>query len=635
MVAFDVLWAAAVFVGARALAARLLAVRIGFAGAAFAAAAAIAGGVGAQRAVGDGPARGAAPYLIFAILSLLITMTVVAAVGLLSGPAVTPNRVMSGIRHPLRHLRARVARTRRYVGLLWLGARYGLGPLSGLRRARGRQHVGVALRDALRDAGGIFIKFGQLLSARTDLIPAAIAVELSSLQDDVPALPAAQIRDLIESELGEPVTVLFAEFDDTPLAAASIAQVHRARLLTGQEVVVKAQRPGVERLVARDVDILLRLAGSLEERAEWARRIGSVSLAEGFARNVSEELDFRIEARNILAVSEGILRVPRVHPAMTTRRLLVEEWIEGTSVRAAREQFDTGDRTKLARKLFDGVLEQVFSLGVFHADPHAGNVLVTPDGELVLLDFGSVGRLDRAQRLALTQALAAIATGRPAQLTDALLDLTGGPGDVDVDGLERALDRFLSRSLAVHAEPGAQTLNDMLDVVVQFGLSLDPQLAGVFRALATLDGTLRVIDPSFNVIVEARRYARETHLGFPRPAEMGQDLAGDLVEMLPALRKLPRRVDRISRELERGNFSIRLRALSDPREAAIIGRYVNRLVLAFVSASIGLVSVLLLGVGGGPQLLGTRLDTVLGYLGLSSATVLGLRVVAAVTRDGG
>jgi ubiquinone biosynthesis protein len=180
-----------------------------------------------------------------------------------------------------------------------------------------------------------------------------------------------------------------------------------------------------------------------------------------------------------------------------------------------------------------------------------------------------------------------------------------------------------------------QTLSDMLDVVVQFGLTLDPQLAGVFRALATLDGTLRLIDPSFNMVLEARRYASEAHLGLPSPTQVRGDVAGDLLEMLPALRKLPRRVDRISRALERGDFSLRLRTLADPGDVAVIGRFVNRLVLAFVSASIGLVSVLLLGVGGGPVVFGMRLDLLLGYLGLAGATALGLRVIVAVTRDGG
>jgi ubiquinone biosynthesis protein len=638
VIAFDVLWAMVMFIAVRSLASRLLGVGIGVLGAGLAAGFAIAAGAGVQAAFDDGAGHGsihdAVPYLVFGGLSLLITMAVVAAVGLLSGPSVTPIRAVSVISHPLRNLRARVDRMSRYVGLLWLGARYGLGPVSGLRRHRDHQQVGVALRGALQDAGGIFIKFGQLLSARTDLVPAAIANELSSLQDHVPALPTETITMLVETELGRPLRSLLTDFDATPLAAASIAQVHQARLPTGERVIVKAQRPDIERLIARDLDILQHLASSLEDRATWARRLGSVSLANGFARNLSEELDFRIEARNARAISDGPIRVPHVYPSLTTQRVLVEEWIDGRPLRAATALLEQDDRTKLARCLLDGMLEQIFRIGVFHADPHAGNVLITDTCELVLLDFGSVGRLNSAQRLALTQALVGLTTGRATTLTDALLDLADGHADVDVERLERALERFLSRTLAVGAQLGVQTLNDLLDVAMRCGLRLDPQLAGVFRALATLDGTLRQVDPTFNLITETGRYVSASHLiGLPRPADVGADIAGDLMEMLPALRKLPRRIDKIARALEHGDFSVRLRPPADHHDTSIVGRYVNRLVLAFVSASIGLVSALLLGVGQGPHMLGTRLDIALGYLGLSCATVLGLRVISDITRD--
>jgi ubiquinone biosynthesis protein len=636
MAAFDTIWAVVVFLGVRALAARLLAVRIGFTTSVLTAVLAIAAGVGLQRAVASGRSSGLTPYVAFAVLTLLVTMVVVTIAGLLTGPAVDPRRAMSRTPHPLRRLRMRLARMQRYLSLLWLGARYGLGPLSGLRRWHSQQDMGVALRDALQEAGGIFIKFGQLLSARSDLVPAAIAIELSSLQDDVKPLPSATVLDIVAAELDRPVSDVFKYFDEAPLAAASIAQVHRAELATGEQVVVKVQRPGIDQLVERDVDILLRLSHALETRADWARRLGSAALAEAFARNLAEELDFRIEARNIAAVAAcgGTIQVPRVHRHLTTRRVLVEDWIDGVNLRNAGNILDSTDRSTLARSLLDGLLDQVFKFGIFHADPHAGNVLLTPAGGLVMLDFGSVGRLDRAQQIALAQVLAAIAWGRPALLCDALLELAASSSPVDADGLERALARFLSQTLAAGAEPGINVLNDMLDIIMRFGLTLDPQLAGVFRALATLDGTVRLIDPAFNVIDEGRRYANTTHLGIPRPKDLRQDALDDLIEILPAARRLPRRLDRITVALERGEFAIRIRPLADARDVAVIGRLTNRFLLAFFSASIGLVSVLLLAVGSGPRILDTRLDVLLGYLGLICATILGLRVIAAVTRDG-
>jgi ubiquinone biosynthesis protein len=276
---------------------------------------------------------------------------------------------------------------------------------------------------------------------------------------------------------------------------------------------------------------------------------------------------------------------------------------------------------------------RTFDFGVFHADPHAGNVLLGSDGRLVLLDFGSVGRLDTLQRSALAQALAAIARRRPAPLRDALVDLATGGRDVDLDGLERALARFFAQRLDPGMEPGAEILSDLLGLVVRFGLALDPQLAGVFRALVTLEGTLRIIDPTFNVVDGARRYAAANRLGARPRNDLREQILDDLLELLPALRKVPRRLDRISDALEHGELSLRISRFADPRDAEFVSRLANRSILAFFSASIGIVGVLLLRLGGGPEILQTRLDVLIGYLGVIAATVLGLRIIVAITRE--
>jgi ubiquinone biosynthesis protein len=508
--------------------------------------------------------------------------------------------------------------------------------LACFRRARDSREIGVALRDALQEAGGIFVKFGQLLSARTDLVPAAIALELSSLQDDVRPLPASAMLAVVDRELEVPGE-LFAEFEQTPLGAASIAQVHRARLQSGERVVVNVQRPEIERLVERDLDILRRLACAAEERAAWARQIGSVALADDFAANLREELDFRIEAQNMATVMayDSALRTPLVYREVSSRRVLVEEWIDGRPLRQVQRELAPTERRLLARSLLEGILGQIFEPGVFHADPHAGNVLIDRDGHIVLLDFGSVGRLDRLRQPALAQALAAIASRRAPLLRDALVELSTSADVVDVDGLERALARFFAQRLGPGMEPGAEILNDLLAVVVRFGLALDPQLAGVFRALATLEGTLRLIDPSFSVVEEARQYGREHKLGLPRPEQLKEEVLNDVVELLPMLRKIPRRLDRISGALEHGELSLRIRPFAHEGDAELVTRLTNRLILAFVSASIGLVAVLLLHLDSGPRTFGTHLDLVLGYAGLVAATVLGLRVIVAVTHDTG
>jgi len=342
-------------------------------------------------------------------------------------------------------------------------------------------------------------------------------------------MPAQAVREVIRRELGSVAEELFVEFDERPLAAASIAQVHRARLASGAEVVVKVQRPEIERLVDRDLAILLRQAAMLEERA-WARRVGAVALARGFAENLRQELDFRVEAQNIAAVAagEGSLRTPHVYRELSARRVLVEEFIDGRPLRVAREHLTRDQRKQLARSLLDGVLTQILESGVFHGDPHAGNVLVDERGQIALLDFGSVGRLDRLQLPAVTRALVGITRNHPGLLAEALGELST-PSDevIDRDELERALARFLVQRLGPGMEPGSEILNDLLRLVVQQGLALVPQLAALFRSLATLDGSVRVIDPTFNLVEEAQRYAQEHHLALPAPAQLRDQALDD------------------------------------------------------------------------------------------------------------
>ncbi|RDI33255.1 ABC1 kinase family protein [Lentzea flaviverrucosa] len=518
--------------------------------------------------------------------------------------------------------RRRLARTRRYSRITAIAFRHGLGPYL---RGRERTSTGLArsLRLALQDAGVTFVKLGQVLSTRADLLPQDFVDELSLLQDKVPAAKWDQVRAVLDAEVGLDA---FQEVDPEPLAAASIAQVHRAVLKSGAEVVVKVQRPDVRATAEGDLDIVTRLAEKLQ-RTRWGSALGVRDLAAGFAAALREELDFKIEARNITTVaaaSDSSVGLPHVH--LSTPRVLVMDRLVGVPLRGASE--DAG----LARTLLRFVLRQVMLDGVFHADPHPGNVLLLADGRLGLLDFGSVGRIDSALRSALQRLLLAIDRSDPAGLTDALLELTSRPEDIDEQRLERALGQFMARHLGAGMRPDVEMFGDLFLIVSRFGLSIPPEIAAVFRALATLEGTLAVLAPGFNIVVESRSFAAEQISERLTPESVQRTMAEELQAVLPMLRRLPRRIDRITGAVEQGRLSMSMRLFADERDRSFITGLLHQVMLTALGATAGVMAVLLLG-STGPQLAAdVGLHQVLGYNLLIIAVLLGLRVVVTVLR---
>jgi ubiquinone biosynthesis protein len=597
-----------------------------------------------------GPQTLSWPAVLFG--ALIATMLVAVLLDLLARPgrlAAAEGRLRAGlVPHPIRSLRQRAERSRRYLQVTRIAARHGLSSYLGGRRPGTGESRPLArnLRVALEQAGGMFVKLGQVLSTRADLLPPDVIAELSRLQDHVAPADPAGIEALLTAELGAPPHRVFAWFDPVPLAAASIGQAHRARLATGECVIVKVQRPDVRALVERDLDILLRMARALQTRAAWARQYAVLEMTQGFAAALREELDFRIEARNIAAVaSSSQVRVPAVYGQWSTSRVLVLEYLDGVTVAHAEPVLaETGaDRHGLACVLLGTILRQVMAEGTFHADPHPGNVLVLRDGQLALIDFGSVGRLDPLQQAALRRLLLAVARRHPAELHDALLDLAPAPrpaatGD---DLLEPALTQFLAQHLGPAMVPDAAMFTSLFRLLAQSGLVFPPVIAAVFRAMTTLEGTLVRLAPGFQIIEETRHIAASWLGGVLGPASLREAATDEVLGLLPVLRRLPRRLDRITTSLERGTLTTSVRLLADERDRHFVASMAGRAVLAFLGAAFGITSVMLIGVRGGPLFLptasgtgGTSLFHVFGYVGLFLSLVLILRVIIAITRDG-
>jgi len=589
-----------------------------------------------------------------ASLALSFVCTMLAAVGadLLARPGSLAKGDKAGlfvIPRPIRDLREWIDELRRSREILQIISANGFAPAIGLRsRKRKRATIegmptDVRLRRTLEECGGMFVKLGQVASTRSDVLPAHVVDTLSQLQSQVSPEPPEAMKALIEEELGQSVDDVFAEFEWEPIAAASIGQVYRATLRTGELVIVKAQRPRVADLVERDSKVLLRLAQTAENNTPLGSEYRVYELAAEFARSLREELDFRIEARNTTTIGENmsdqaLIRVPAIYDDYSTARLMVQERFDGVGIDQAEAIDAAGiDRTALADALLRAVLTQMMTDGFFHADLHPGNLMVLRDGTIGMIDFGATGRLDPLMQSSLQQMLMAVSIGDPALLRQAVSEIAVIDVDVDPDALERALARFMAAHTSSGGGVGASAIADLMQLLTTFGIQVPAELTTFSRAFLILEGTLTTLQPTYQLSEHAQEIGAEwVSAKVDEAGGTMEDIARDeLIKQLPTLRQLPRRADRIGEMLERGNLSTRVSLFSNPTDVDVVTRLVNRVVLGLVSTMLGLMSVIMLGINQGPTLAdGVELIQVVGAIGLVSSSILMLRLVASIVRDG-
>lgn len=497
----------------------------------------------------------------------------------------------------------------------------------------------VRVRRAMEEMGPSFVKLGQVLATRVDLFPPEWIAEFSRLQNAVPPVPFEAIRTEITEALGAAPESAFLWLDPEPLAAASIAQVHRARLHDGREVVAKVRRPGIRPIIEADLRLMQHLAKLIESKFPDLRRFHPAGVVQQFKSSLMRELDLAAECRHAERIAASFanddrIMVPAVYWPLTRERMNVQDYVDGIPV-ADLEALDAAgvDRKQVARTGAQAILKMMLEDGFFHADPHPGNVFVLRDGRIAVIDFGMVGRLSQARRTEVVSLLFGLVERDPGRVTEVLLEWTEGPG-VDEVQLTLDIDGFVDR---YHGVPLGQLdlvgmLLDVTALLRSHQLALPADLALLIKVCITLEGLGRNLDPDFEMAREARPFLRRAMVAQRGPRAIARRGAHAMADTAGLLASLPGELRRLMRVLRAGGPKLRMEVEQLPEFSHQVAHSANRLAGSMVIAALIVGSSITMTVKGGPTLLGLPFFGLLGFVGASLA---GLWLLWSIFRSGG
>lgn len=457
-----------------------------------------------------------------------------------------------------------------------------------LRRSRP-----VHLREALEELGPAFVKLGQILSTRVDLLPPAYISELERLQDQVPSEPFASIRQTVERELGTTIGAAFKRFDDIPLAAASIGQVHAAVLPDDTTVVVKVQRTGVEQVIAEDLDILAEMARMGESRSTLLRQADVVGLVKEFSWTIRAELDYRREAANAdlfhSALNDGLtLRIPKTFPALSSRRVLTMERIDGERIdRFAHQRDRAVSPAEIARRLVASTADQVLRIGMFHADPHPGNFVVCDNGALGILDYGMVGTIDERLRERLILLAIAVSERDSARIVDELALLGVLSGGWDRRLMERDVSHLVSQYVGASLRdlPLSMILADAMNLVRRHGIRMPAELAMLAKTASMLEALSRRLDPDINVITVVDPMIRGASREFLSPVYWADRFKLLPLDTMLLTASMPGHIQRLLSRIDRNDLTFHVHYDELPETLRSLNGMVNRLAFSIMTAA--------------------------------------------------
>ncbi len=493
------------------------------------------------------------------------------------------------------------------------------------------------IRSMLDDLGPTYIKFGQIMSLRPDLIPHPLILELRKLQDEVAPVDYEVVRELVEKNLQRPITEIFSNFEEKPLAAASLAQVHRAVLRDGrQEVAVKVQRPRIRHVIGTDLYLLEMIAKQLDDRMETAQTWDLPNLVQEVKKTLLRELDFTREARHMKICRNNLdesqkVYIPQVYESCSTERVLAMELVQGTKMKdlALDHQID---REVLAKEGLRLTVKQILEDGFFHADPHPGNLMILDDNILCLLDWGMVGRLTRRTRYELIDLINAVVDKDSERILMILINLTQADGSVISRRMEREILDILDiyHSLPIQELNLGQLLLDITTMLRENRLKVPGDLAIMIKALLTAEGTARQLYPELNVIAEAEPYVKRLALERWKPLVLWQDLRRNMYNFISLQRQLPRRLNQIIEKVDRGELNIRFQHENLGGIRSTLENITNRLTFGIIIAALIVASSMIITTGVKPLLFGFPALGIIGYL---VSGVLGLWLVFNIIRS--
>jgi ubiquinone biosynthesis protein len=495
------------------------------------------------------------------------------------------------------------------------------------------------LRLLVEELGPTFVKFAQILSTRPDILPADVIAEFEKLQDEVPPYSYAQAREIIETELGDRVENLFSSMEETPLASASVAQVHKAVLPDGDIVAVKVQRPGIKKTMEVDLEIMLHLATLMEKNVEEAAVQKPTRIVEEFARTLERELDFTTEAANMERVAaqfvnDRTIYIPKVYSEYSGSRVLTMEFIDGIKVSEVEKLRDAGlDLKIITARGADFVMKQVFEFGFFHADPHPGNIFVLPGNVICPIDFGMTGSVDERQRALFVDIMESFAKKDAKRCTRLLMELGEVDQEPDLRLLEREIEDFMGRHLfkSLKDMDVGRLLQDLLSIAMQYKIRIPPVIFLMIKAFTAVEGTARMLDPDFDMIAYAEPFVKRAKLARYAPAKIARNVLAALADSIDVLQSLPHEALNLVRLIRQNKLTVNV----DMKDLGTLLRDLNqagnRLSFSIIVAALILSSALLLAFHTPPLVYGISL---VGMLVFCAAAVLGIWLLIAVLRKG-